>query len=136
MAQSEVTSRAGKPVAMGELASGETYWDYTQQPRGYTIERVIFGADGRVRDVRNLLTEQNFASLKPGMAPAEVLAIIGPSAERERYANGTSAWNYRFYDYGVVKLGHVIFDSAGRVLWQYTEWDPSVYSKKGGGRGR
>jgi hypothetical protein len=138
MSESEVGSRFGKPVASGRLASGEEYWDYSRQPFGYTISRVTFTPDGRVRDVRNLLTEDNFKNLRNGMTPDEVVAVVGPSAPSERriYGGGTRSWTYRYYDLGVTKLLNVIFDGNDRVLHHYTEWDPSVYSKGDGSRSK
>ena len=136
MSGNEVSAALGKPLATGRLPSGEEYWDYSRQPYGFTNDRVTFASDGRVRDVRNLLTEENFANLQKGMTPAEVRLVVGPSApyEQRRYAGGTSSWTYRYKERTITKLLHVIFDSTDRVEWHYTEWDPNVYSK-GGGKG-
>ena len=135
MAKGEVAALAGKPIAEGRLADNDAYWDYTRQPYGYYIYRVTFGPDERVREVRNLLTPENIRKLQAGMTQAEVGAVVGASPEQRAYANGTHSWSYRYQDYGVIKLLHVIFDSGDRVLWYYSEWDPRVYSKKGGGSG-
>lgn len=137
MTGAEVSSRVGKPIATGRLPGGEEYWDYSTQPFGYTIERVTFTPDGQVRDVRNLLTEENFNHLQKGMALADVARIVGPSApsERRSYAGGTKSWSYRYDDGGVKKLLHVIFDAQDRLAWHYTEWDPAVYSRGGGSKG-
>jgi outer membrane protein assembly factor BamE (lipoprotein component of BamABCDE complex) len=139
MPASEVSARLGKPIAEGRLPGNETYWDYTREPNGYY--RVIFGPDERVREVRNLHTEENFRNLKPGMTPSEVTALIGvpPDYLKQTYANGTKSWTYRYRDVGIAKLLHVIFGPDDRLLWYYWEWDPSVYSKgdsvgKSGGR--
>lgn len=136
MSESEVGSRFGEPAGAGRLASGEQYRDYSRQPFGYTISRVTFTAEGRVREVRNLLTEDNFKNVHAGMTADEVVAVVGPSAPSERrvYGGGTRSWTYRYYDLGVTKLLNVIFDSNDRVLHHYTEWDPSVYSKGGSGK--
>src|SRR5579859_5209483 len=72
MTGAEVSSRVGKPIATGRLPGGVEYWDYSSQPFGYTIERVTFTPEGHVHDVRDLLTEQNFAGLQPGMTADEV----------------------------------------------------------------
>jgi len=131
MTSAEVASRAGQPTLVGELANGEAYWDYSRQP--YYIDRVIYGPDERVREVRNLMSDDNFrATLKPGLSPQEVIAAVGPAYIVNRYGNGTTVWTYRFYDYGVAKLLHVTFDPAGRFARYDVEWDPAVYSKKGG----
>lgn len=133
MATSDVSARAGKPVATGRLPGGEEYWDYSTQPFGYRIDRVTFTSDGHVREVRNLLTEENLKHLQKGMTPEQVAGVVGPSApsERSSYAGGTKSWSYRYDDGGVKKLLHVVFDSQDRLEYHYTEWDPSVYSRGG-----
>jgi len=129
----DVEARMGKPIAQGVLPNGETYWDYTLQPMGYHNYRVTFAPDERVQAVQDLLTKQNIARVEPGMPRAQVLDIVGQSRHSEQYANGTTSLSWRYEDYGVIKLLHVIFDVRDRVLWSYSEWDPRIYSKKGGG---
>ena len=85
--------------------------------------------DGSVRDVRNRLIPENAAKLRPGLTPDEVTAIIGPRWAKDSFANGTTTWTYRYDDFGVQKLLHVVFDRSGRVASTAGEWDPSVYSK-------
>jgi hypothetical protein len=128
MPSAEVAARVGKPTVVGQQADGTVYWDYSRQP--YYTERVSFGPDDRVRDLRSLLTQQNFENLRAGMTPAEVAATVGPSYLFNQYANGTTVWTYRYSDLGVYKLLHVTFDASGRMLRFETEWDPDVYSKR------
>jgi outer membrane protein assembly factor BamE (lipoprotein component of BamABCDE complex) len=134
MSESEVGSRFGKPVAAGRLPSGEEYWDYSTQPYGFVVSRVTFTPERRVREVRNLLTEQNFKSLHNGMTRDEVVAVVGPADPwwQRNYAGGTASWTYRYRDGEVIKLLNLIFDPSQRVAAYYTEWDPSVYSKGDG----
>lgn len=131
---SDVEARMGKPVAQGVLPNGAAYWDYTLQPMGYHNYRVTFAPDERVQSVDDLLTSRNIARIEPGMSRAQVIDIVGPSRKAEKYGNGTNSLTWRYEDYGVIKLLHVIFDPNDRVQWSYTEWDPRVYSKDGGGR--
>jgi outer membrane protein assembly factor BamE (lipoprotein component of BamABCDE complex) len=132
MTSAEVSARAGAPTIVGRLPNGEAYWDYSRQP--YYTDRVSYGPDERVREVRNLLTEENFRTLRPGMSAEEVLATLGPSYVNNSFANGTTAWTYRFQDVGIWKLLHVLFDPSGRLQRYGVEWDPNIYSKKNGGR--
>jgi len=135
-AATQVEAQLGKPVAQGVLPDGQPYCDYTRQPFGYHNYRVSYGADERVRDVQDLLTKDNIARITPGMSREQVLDIVGPSRQPEQYANGTTSLTWRYDDYGVIKLLHVIFDPSDRVQWSYSEWDPRIYSKKGGGRSK
>jgi outer membrane protein assembly factor BamE (lipoprotein component of BamABCDE complex) len=82
-----------------------------------------------VRDVRDRHIPENAAKLRPGLTPDEVAAIIGPSWVTDRFANGTTTWTYRYDDYGVQKLLHVVFGPSGHLASTASEWDPSVYSK-------
>jgi outer membrane protein assembly factor BamE (lipoprotein component of BamABCDE complex) len=132
----EVATRMGKPIAQGVLPDGDAYWDYTLQPFGYHNYRVTFDASEHVRVVQDLLSKDNIARIAPGMSREQVLDIVGPSRQPEQYANGTTSLTWRYDDYGVIKLLHVIFDPSNRVQWTYSEWDPRIYSKKGGGRSK
>ena len=126
----------GKPVAQGALPNGARYWDYTLQPMGYHNYRVTFAEDERVQSVRDLLTSENIGRIEPGMSRAQVLDIVGPSRYPQQYAGGTTSLSWRYNDYGVIKLLHVMFGADDRVAWTYAEWDPRVYSKGGGGRSK
>ena len=128
MASSAVAERVGKPSTVGKLVDGGAYWDYSRQP--FYTDRVSFGPDDRVREVRNLLTEANFENLRPGMTLQEVVATVGPPFVFNKYGNGTTVWSYRYKDIGVYKLLHVTLDPSGRMLRYETQWDPNVYSKR------
>ena len=136
MPAQEVRERLGAPVAERQVPGHGAYWDYPREP--YAYYRVLLSPDGRVREVRNLFTEENFRRIQAGMTAGEVEALAGiPSAYgRQKYANGTRSWTYRYHDLGIAKLQHVVFDRADRVLWQYSEWDPAKYSKGDGDSGR
>jgi hypothetical protein len=134
MASAEVLASVGKPTAAGKLVDGSEYWDYSRQP--YHTERVSFGADGRVRDLRNLLTDQNFAKLQKGMTLDEVRGIVGPTFLYGEYADRTTVWTYRYQDTGIWKLLHVTMGPDGRMVRYETEWDPEIYSKKDRGGSR
>jgi len=134
MASSEVGASVGKPTSIGKLADGSVYWDYSRQP--YYTDRVTFGPDERVREVRNLLTEQNFEKLQKGMTLDEVRSIVGPAYLYGQYADRSTVWTYRYQDVGIWKLLHVTLDAGGRMVRYETEWDPNIYSKKGRGGSR
>jgi len=134
MSSSDVAAHVGKPTTVGKLVDGSVYWDYSRQP--YYTDRVTFAPDDRVLEVRNLLTEQNFANLRQGMTLDQVIGVVGPAYIRNQYANGTTVWTYRYQDIGIWKLLHVTMDEGGRMMRYDTEWDPNVYSKKDRGGSR
>jgi hypothetical protein len=132
MAQAEVTRVGGKPFAEGRLPSGEPFWDYTLQPSGYYTWRVVFGPDGAVRDVRNLMTQQNFLNLKPGMSEADVVALLGPARMRERYWQGTYSISYRFMEAATFMLMTAEFSPDGHLTTYHWQPDPAIYSTPSG----
>jgi hypothetical protein len=82
-----------------------------------------------VRDVRDRHIPENAAKLRPGLMPDEVRALMGGGYAKDSFANGTTTWTYRYDDFGVQKLLHVVFDGSGRLASYVSEWDPAVYSK-------
>jgi hypothetical protein len=128
MGQAEVARLGGKPIAEGRLPSGESYWDYTLQPSGYFTYRVVFGPDGAVREVRNLLTLQNFLNLKPGMSEADVEALLGPARMRAAYWRGAYSISYRFMDVSTFMVMTAEFSRDGRLAAYYWQPDDAMYS--------
>lgn len=133
MAQADVTRVAGKPFAEGRLQTGDPYWDYTLQPSGYYTYRVVFGSDGTVREVRNLMTQQNFLNLKPGMSEPEVVGLLGPARMRELYWLGTYSISYRFMEATTFMLMTVEFSRDGHLTSYHWQPDAAIYSTPGGG---
>ena len=82
-----------------------------------------------VRDVRDRHIPDSAAKLRAGLTPDEVRGIMGGGFVKDSFANGTITWTYRYDDYGVQKLLHIVFDGSGRLASTASEWDPSVYSK-------
>ena len=132
MSQPDVSSIGGAPAAEGKLATGERYWDYTLQPSGYFTWRVVFGTDGRVTGVHNLLTERNILNLKTGMNETDVAQVLGPSLMREGYWRGDYSVAYRFMENATFMLLTVQFTRDGHLSYYYWEPDPAMYSAPGG----
>jgi len=81
---------AGRPPRTGTIS---------RQP--YYTDRVTFGPDDRVREVRNLLTAENFEHLQLGMTLEQIVGTVGPSYIRNVYANGYDGLDLSFYDVGM-----------------------------------
>ncbi len=120
------------PVREGVLPDGSRYQDFSHIPYGY--QRVVVTPDGR-KEVRELHTEENFKRLQEGMTPAQVEDVVGViSIGKLNHGNGTTTWSYRYLDTGIYKVLHVTFGPDGLMKYYETEWDPNIYSKKGGKR--
>ena len=53
----EARARAGQPTDVRKDANGDELWDYATGPEGFDTWRLRFGADGRLRDVTQLVLQ-------------------------------------------------------------------------------
>jgi hypothetical protein len=127
MTESEVLAVGGNPARERKLSGGETAWDYTLQPSGYFTWRVLFGHDGRVREVRNLTTYENFVKIAPGMTESDVEAIMGPTYIREKYWTGNSSIGYRYMEDATFMMLTVLMSKDGRVTGYVFQPDGVMY---------
>jgi hypothetical protein len=75
----EVQATFGRPVEIIKLPGGEVLWQYRRQPYGRQNYGVRLGPDNVVREVSQLLTAQNLATLQPGKSTADdVSRVLGP----------------------------------------------------------
>ena len=127
MTEAEVRAVGGKPVQERKTPDGETAWIYTLQPSGYFTWRVTFDRDGRVREVRNLTTYENFQSITPGITERDVEAIMGPTFIREKYWTGTYSISYRYMEDATFMILTVIMSKDGHVTSYVFEPDGVMY---------
>jgi outer membrane protein assembly factor BamE (lipoprotein component of BamABCDE complex) len=112
-----VAQRLGAPLSRAPLADGGERWVYSSQPSGRTAHHLDFDAQGRLRDVQQVLTPQRLQSIEVDRWTADQLrATFGPPAMQERVAlfDG-QVWTYRFYEDFTPRFAHLYVDRAGIV---------------------
>jgi outer membrane protein assembly factor BamE (lipoprotein component of BamABCDE complex) len=58
---------------------------------------VTLGKDGVLREIVQVLNDQTFAKLQPGMTTDEVRRLIGRPAETMKFANlGEDVWSWKY----------------------------------------
>jgi hypothetical protein len=114
----DVRSVMGAPGAEYTAVDGTRRLVYPHGPLGTQTYVVSVGQDGRVRDVRQALTDGTFAAIRPGLTERDILEMIGPPGEKMTFArSGTHAWDYRYIDsWGYPSVFSVTFDAGGRVV--------------------
>jgi outer membrane protein assembly factor BamE (lipoprotein component of BamABCDE complex) len=127
MTEAQVRAVGGRPVHEQKTSAGETAWIYTLQPSGYFTWRVTFDRDGRVREVRNLTTSENFQNITPGMTESDVEAIMGPTFIREKYWTGNYSISYRYMEDATFMMLTVLMSKDGRVTSFVFEPDGVMY---------
>ena len=116
----EVQALMGLPALRWQDADGSIQLAYPRGPAGLESFMVKLGPDGLLQSIANVLNEQTFARIRPGITKDEVLRLIGPpDYSRSVYfkARDELAWEWRFREvYGNPARFAVLFDAtAGTV---------------------
>jgi hypothetical protein len=97
--QTEADARAelGEPTLRTPLPEGNTRLDYARGPFGKHTWRVELDAAGKVTGISQLLTDNNFETLRPGWSKDQVLERIGPTSHtRVGWRGVGEVWSYRY----------------------------------------
>ncbi|GIZ50095.1 outer membrane protein assembly factor BamE [Noviherbaspirillum aridicola] len=115
--EGDVRSVMGAPDRVYEDSDGTRALQYPKGPAGTRTWEFLIGRDGRLVDYRQLLTEENFARIKPGMTREEVHRILGRERKIERYARkNEEVLDWRYLSPFGEQFFNVHFDiSTGRV---------------------
>jgi outer membrane protein assembly factor BamE (lipoprotein component of BamABCDE complex) len=108
----------GSPAAEYTARDGTKELIYPRGPLGKQTYVASVGSDGVLRGVRNVLTDDVFNRIQPGLTEQEILQMIGPPSSSMRFPRSdTHAWDYRYVDtWGYTSIFSVTFDSTGRVV--------------------
>jgi hypothetical protein len=102
----DVLARAGPPTDIRFDRNGDELWEYATGPQGTETYLVRSGSDRRVKEVTQLLTDDQLMKIVPGtMTKADVRHLLGRPSEQMFTAAGT-VWSWRFKRYGV-QPGHL-----------------------------
>jgi hypothetical protein len=97
LTRDELIAHLGAPDPMPTDLSAATRLDFPRGPYGRHTYAVYFSPEGRMTGFRQILNEENFAMIKPGMSAAEVVALIGISRNTFGLArNRGYVWSYRY----------------------------------------
>ncbi|WP_374666147.1 hypothetical protein [Ramlibacter sp.] len=112
----EVLARAGRPTAEVPLPGGGQRLQYSWQPMGQHAVMVDLDAGGRLVQVRQVLTAEDFARIQPdAWTRADVLRAFGPPAREDRVASWPGpVLTYRWTD-GSDMFYWIYLDAQGVV---------------------
>jgi outer membrane protein assembly factor BamE (lipoprotein component of BamABCDE complex) len=118
-ARDDVLRIMGPPTATYTMPDGHVRLEYNRMPAGRQTFMVDLDAQGRVARWENVLDENHFAAIQPGMDANDVLRLIGPPtyASQYRLPEPGITWLYRFETIQRCILFEVAFDKlTGKVL--------------------
>lgn len=99
--EADVRARAGTPTDTRVDRNGDKLWEYATGPEGLETYLVRIGADGKVKEVTQVLTEDQLDKVVPGrMTKADVRSLLGRPSDETNYRTGLT-WSWRFRRSGV-----------------------------------
>jgi hypothetical protein len=105
--EADVRTRMGAPTDTRVDPNGDRIWEYSTGPEGFYTHMVRIGADGRVKEVDQVLTEEQLAKIVPGKSTkSDVRRLLGRSSHEDTFQVGLT-WSWR-YKKGDVQPGYLV----------------------------
>ena len=92
----EVALAMGPPTGRYTFPDGTIRLEYARGPYGKHTWMIDLDRDGRVADIFQVLYEENFTAITPGMKRDEVLIRLGRPSEDHGARGGVRLWSYRY----------------------------------------
>jgi hypothetical protein len=118
---------------MWKNADGSEVWEYSSGPSGVQTFMIDIGPDRTVRAVRQVLREEYFSRVVPGMSRDEVRRLLGRPKEVWYFpARDEEVWTWRYLEVNY-RLFNVLFDHTSGAVRTTLRLDEVFLP---GGRGR
>lgn len=123
-----VIARMGQPVATFATADGGQRLEYSHMPAGLMTWMVDLDATGRLVRWEQVLDEQHFGAIGPGLSEEQVRELIGPPSERGHYWRPVEAntWRYRFQTVQRCIVFELSFDVKTHKTLEYGTYPPDT----------
>lgn len=126
----DMRARVGNPTDIRFDRNGDELWEYARGPAGYETYLVRVGTDGKVKEVTQLLTEDQLMKIVPGtMTKADARNLLGRPSD-ETFTGAGTVWSWRFYRTGM-QPGYLLvtFNPDNTVKERIAIIDPSGDSR-------
>lgn len=122
----EVRQVMGNPNLEWREADGTRIWEYPRTPEGMVNYMLVIGPDQILREVRQVLTEENFNKVRPGMRMDDVRYLLGQPAHELRFPlNQETVWDWKTkVESGMEWYFNVHFSDRGVVTRTSTNFVP------------
>ena len=116
----DVLRALGAPALQWTDADGSRQWAYPRGPMGVHTFMVFIAPDGRLQRIDNVLDEEGFARVRPGMTQHQVLRALGPPQPIWTVyfqARDELVWEWRYCDaWAQLARFDVLFDATRGVV--------------------
>lgn len=124
--EADVRDRFGAPENVWDEPGGARTFEYNRQPAGQVNYMIALGPDGKLMEVRQVLTAENFARITPGMELAEVRRRLGKPAKVTPYRlSGETHHDWRFAQPPNTPMVFTVVTTDGRTV-QRTQTGPDM----------
>ena len=97
--EADVRTLFGQPRNIWDGPGGSRIFEYNRQPEGARNYMITIGPDGRVTALSQVLTLENFAKVRPGMAMEDVRRLLGEPMKKTTYPlKGDTHYEWRWLD--------------------------------------
>lgn len=123
----EVRDRMGAPTMEWKDADGSVIWEYPRTPEGVVNYMIVIGPDNILREIRQVLTDENFARVQAGMSRDEIRRLLGKPAHELYFSlkkEHVWDWKLKTEPGGIESFFNVHFDENWRVLKTSTNLVP------------
>jgi hypothetical protein len=116
--EGDVRGVMGQPDTVWEEEDGSRVLEYPKGPMGSRTWFFIIGKDGKLMDYRQVLTEENFSNIRPGMSMDEVRRMLGKPRNIAQYKlKNEEVWDWAYLQpTKKTRLFNVHFDIASRKV--------------------
>lgn len=118
--EADVRTAMGKPAMELSKPGADKLLYYTYYPWGRVVNVAVIGPDGVLRKMEQRLTQENIASIKPGMKDEAVRELLGPPRDISKLASQ----NLIVWEYPWIKGG-----SEKRIVWVHFKPDDGTVAK-------
>ncbi|RKP57453.1 hypothetical protein [Pararobbsia silviterrae] len=125
--QSAIVARFGEPKEVYDLPNGNKHLLWPTRPFGETTVGAEISPDGKLVNLDQMLTDQNFARVIVGQWTKHDIQITFGLPEETAYfpLMKREVWSYRYMQANVwYRLYHFYFDDQGVVRMTQTTEDP------------
>jgi outer membrane protein assembly factor BamE (lipoprotein component of BamABCDE complex) len=133
--EADVRRVFGEPAAIHNDAGGVRDFEYPRQPEGQTTYFIGIGSDGIMSSLRQVLKDETFAKVTPGLDKVQVRRLLGRPAKTQTYAlKQQEVWDWHYLNGQEWRVFSTTFDTNGRVLSTATSLDPRAHEAGGGNK--
>lgn len=127
--ESDVRMVMGQPGTVWEAEDGSRSLEYPKGPAGVRTWFFDIGKDGTLKDYRQVLTEEYFKKIQPGMGMDAVRRLIGKPRSAVQYKlKNEEVWEWLYAEpSGKRRLFYVHFDLKTNQVTQSSSIDEDQY---------